>query len=135
MQLTALFVTSNQAVLFDASYLQQSHEEAKRMNRALAAGTRYKDEYHAQCSGLGGSAIGAPYIARLVYWLMAERGVETDAEALAQAGWGVMRTQGRHLVKDGVRLEDDTSNLAELQSHVRTVMQEQLPVWRKLSMV
>jgi hypothetical protein len=134
-QLAALFVTSNQAVLFDASYVQQSHEEAKRMNRALASGVRYKDEYQSLCSGLTGSAITAPYIARLVYWLIAERGMEADAEALARAGWEVMRPQGRQLLRDGVRLQDDADNLAELQSHVRTVLQELLPVWRKLNML
>jgi predicted O-methyltransferase YrrM len=135
VQLAALFVTTQQAMLYDASYVIQPQDAAKRMNCAVAAGTRYTDEYQALCSGLSGSAISASYIARLVYWLMAEQGIEADVEALAHAGWAIMRAQGRHMMKDGVRLDDEAGNVRELQAHIRTVLQQVLPVWRNLNMV
>lgn len=134
-QLAALFVTSRQAVLFDSSLAAQPQDAAKRMNLAISAGTRYGDEVQSLCSGLAGSAISAPYIARLVYWLMAERRIESDPVALAAAGWAVMKSQGRHMMKDGVRLENEADNIAELQAHIRTVLQEHLPVWRHLNML
>jgi SAM-dependent methyltransferase len=134
-QLAALFVTSRQAILLDTNYAAQQQDAAKRMNRAVAAGTRYGDEYQSLCSGLAGSAIGAPYIARLVYWLLAEQRMEAEPEALARAGWAIMQPQGRHMLKDGARLEDEAGNLAELQAHIRTVLHEHLPIWRHLNML
>lgn len=135
VQLAALFVASRQVELFDAGYAAQPQDAAKRMNRAVAAGTRYSDEYQSLCSGLTGGALTVPYVARLVYWLMSEQRMDADAEALARAGWSVMQPQGRRLVKDGVRLDDDASSLAELQSQISIVLRDYLPVWRNLHML
>lgn len=134
-QLAALFVTSRQAILLEPGYAALPQEAAKRMNIAVAAGTRYSDEYQSLCSGMAGSAISASYIERLVYWLITKQGMEKDAETLAQAGWAIMRSQGRKMVKDGERLEDEASNLVELQAHIRTVLQMQLPIWHNLNML
>jgi SAM-dependent methyltransferase len=134
-QLAALFVTSRQAVLYDAGYASQSNDAAKRMNVAIAAGARYGDEIQSLCSGLAGTAVGAPYVPRLVYWLIVANGVDSDAKSLAEAGWQIMRAQGRHMMKDGVLLNDNAGNLAELQSHVERVLREDLPIWRNLTML
>ncbi|MRV71116.1 methyltransferase domain-containing protein [Duganella sp. FT92W] len=134
-QLAALFVASRQAVLYDATYVSQPQEAARRMNVAIASGVQYGDEIHSLCSGLAGSAITAPYVARLIYWLMAAKGVKVDPAALAEAGWQVMRAQGRHMMKDGALLQDDAGNLAELQSHIERILQEELPIWRNLNML
>jgi SAM-dependent methyltransferase len=134
-QLAALFVASRQAVLYDASYVSQPQESARRMNVAIASGVQYSDEIYSLCSGLVGSAISAPYIARLVYWLMTAKGLKADPKVLAEAGWQIMRAQGRRMMKDGVSLQDEADNLAELQSHMERILQEELPIWRNLNML
>jgi hypothetical protein len=93
------------------------------------------DEIQSLCSGLAGTAVGAPYVPRLVYWLIVANGVDSDAKSLAEAGWQIMRAQGRHMMKDGVLLNDNAGNLAELQSHVERVLREDLPIWRNLTML
>lgn len=135
VQLAALLVASKQAVLFNLDCAEQDGAQAKRMNLAMSAKTRYSDEFNNLCSGMTGGALSADYVARLVYWLIAGEHVAAEASALAKAGWVVMKTQGRHMVKEGVHLADDADNEAELQTQIGTVLREQLPVWRHLNML
>lgn len=134
-QLAALLVASKQAVLCNPDCLEAPGAAAKAMNVAVAEKCRYSDDFRTLCSGVSGGALPAPFVARLVYWLLAARGIETDVNALTKAAWPLMRAQGRHMVKEGVRLEAEDDNLAELASHIGTVLQQQLPIWRNLNML
>ncbi|WP_342119474.1 class I SAM-dependent methyltransferase [Pseudoduganella sp. OTU4001] len=135
VQLAALLVASKQAVLFNLDGAEQDAAQAKRMNLALAAKARYGDEFNNLCSSLTGGALGTDFIARLVYWLIAGEKIEVDEKALGKAGWVLMKAQGRHMVKEGVHLSDDASNIAELTTQIGTVLREKLPVWRHLNML
>jgi hypothetical protein len=135
VQLAALLVASKQAVLYGPGGAEHDSGVAKRMNLAVAAKTRYTDEFRSLCSGMTGGALSVAFVARLVYWLIVEKRIDADEQALTQAGWPLMKAQGRHMVKDGIRLEDELASQAELQSHIAAVLREQLPIWRKLNML
>ncbi|SFU38964.1 class I SAM-dependent methyltransferase [Pseudoduganella namucuonensis] len=135
VQVATLLTASKQGIIYMDSYAGQSVDAAHRMNAAVSAYTRYDDEFNTLCSPLSGNGFVVPYVARLVYWLMSKQRVEADATALATAGWPIMAAQGRRMMKDGVRLESDQENLAELRQHIGAILEEQLPLWRKLNML
>jgi SAM-dependent methyltransferase len=136
-QIAVLLVASKQAVLCGNLHGPVSQSDSsRRMNLVIAGKTRYADEFRSLCSGVVGGAVPAEsYVQRLVYWLIAGEGIAEDVQALAQAGWKIMKAQGRQLVKDGVVLEGEQEGWAEFSLHVQTVLQQQLPVWRKLNML
>lgn len=135
VQMAALLTVSRQAVLYHSEQAELSTEAAVRMNKAIAADTRYDDECQYLASAMAGGAISASFLPRIAYWLLAGENVADDAQALARAAWPLLQAQGQVMVKDGNKLEGEQDNLVELQARMEQVLREQLPIWRKLKML
>lgn len=134
-QAAALLTSSGQAELFFASNASQSSESAQKMNHALGGFARFSDEYQALCSPLLGTALIASYIERLVYFAIASESGRVDSAEIVAIVWKIVSQGGRRLVKDGVTLETEAENLAELDRQVNAVLEVKLPLWRKLKMI
>jgi SAM-dependent methyltransferase len=135
VQTLSLLSASGQAVLFSAMSLRQDVAPAQRMNRALAQLTRHGDEYQALCSPLLGNAIGAAYVERLLYWLLGQQPGNENLDQLAQAGWRIMRDQGRAMLRDGEVVSDEQENLQLLREQMAVVLRDKLARWRTLNML
>ncbi|GAB2851291.1 methyltransferase regulatory domain-containing protein [Pseudoduganella ginsengisoli] len=135
VQLAALLTASRQTVLYHSRHETLPTDAVQRMNVAIAADTRYGDECHFMASALTGGAITVGFLSRLAYWLLAGERMEAEPRALAQAGWPILKAQGRVMVRDGNKLTEDSDNVAELQARMETIVREEVPIWRKLKML
>ncbi len=133
-QLAALFIQSRQAELYHTGK-DDAAAPVARMNLRIAGEVRHGDEYPALASALTGSAVQVPYLSRMVYWLLAGQGMAADRETLARAAWAIMRSQGRQIVRDGVVLADENESLAELSRTIGAVLEQQVPVWRRIGVL
>lgn len=134
-QVAALLATAGQAMLYFEKNFRLADESALAMNRNLADMTRYADEYQAMCSPLLANGLTVGYIERLVYLALSTSLKEADAAAITSFVWTIVSSHGRRMLKDGVVLESEVDNLAELSSQVARILNFKLPLWRQLRMI
>ncbi|MGV7208640.1 class I SAM-dependent methyltransferase [Oxalobacteraceae bacterium A2-2] len=131
VQTVALLSASGQGLLCPAGGDTVPAAAAQRMNRALAGRLRYADDYQALCSPLLGNCLGMSYVERLLYWLLAQHPGERDPQVLAAAGWEIMRSQDRRLLKDGQPIASPEENLASLRAQIGLLLRDKLPRWEQ----
>jgi hypothetical protein len=68
-------------------------------------------------------------------FLLARAAGSKSSAQMAHYVWGLLNLQGRKLVKEGVQIESDEANLAELQSQIELFIEQRLPVLRALGIV
>lgn len=134
-QAAALLVATGQAELYSEASLMQAKDTAHGLNRALCNMTRYSDDYHALCSPLLGNGIGAGFMERLVYHVLAAGVDAGDTHAVAKALWVVLLAQGRLLIVEGQTLQTEAENIGELERQAGAILASRLPLWRKLHML
>lgn len=111
---------------------QQSVSNAHAMNRAIAASSRYGDEYQVFASPVCGSGLTVNFVERLVYLLGLEPSIEFKPESLAPKVWELIKMQERRMVKDGETLESDMDNLKEVLRQINELFDNRLTVWDQL---
>ena len=134
-QIAALLTASGQTALYDPGSAKRDSAPALRLNRALAELARHSDEHRVLCSPLLGSGHPASHVERLVYRVLPAHAAPYDAQKIAREVWTVLAAQGRRVVKDGVTLQSDDDNLAELGRQVEAILKRALPTWRQLGML
>jgi predicted O-methyltransferase YrrM len=134
VQIAALLTASGQAEIFFAGTMEQSPDSAQRMNRALAEMAAFNDDFQALCSPLTGNGVEAGFLERLVYLAIARNG-DAAASSVVRTVWGVMKGQGRFMIRDGVTLSTDEENLNELFAKLDPILTHAVPKWRQLRMI
>lgn len=134
VQVAALLTASKQGIVYKIGNAKQQTENARRMNGVVAEYARYGDEFNTLCSPLSGNGNVVSYLARIAFLLITE-GVTPDADALAAAAWPLMKEQGRKMLRQGTAVEGEDANIAELKTHMRKVLEIELPIWKKLHML
>ncbi|MBI3230130.1 MAG: methyltransferase regulatory domain-containing protein [Burkholderiales bacterium] len=134
-QIASMLVASNQAGIFFSHGMQVATDAAKRLNRAIAAQTRYSDEYQAFSSPLLGNGISVNFLERVLYLMMVQNPKMSDAASLAKEAWKMMGPQGRRMIVDGKSLEGDEANIAELTKQFDVLLKNRVPLWKQLRMM
>lgn len=135
VQTAALLCASGQAALYPAGNVATPPATAHAMNRAIAFKIRHGNDYQALCSPLLGNGVPTGFVELMVYdWLAHHKG-EIDIDVMARDGWALMQSLGRRMVKDGVQMEAEAENIAELRSGIEVIVRDTLPRWRQLNMI
>ncbi|WP_195763484.1 class I SAM-dependent methyltransferase [Duganella guangzhouensis] len=133
-QIVALLTASNQAEFYFPAG-SSGHDPATRLNRALAAQTRYGDDYAALCAPLLGNGLAAPYLERMFYLALVDQPQQQTAMSLALRAWEIMSPTGRRMQRDGTVLQTPEDNLQELKHQAEVFLADRLPVWRQLGII
>jgi SAM-dependent methyltransferase len=133
-QVAALLTASGQTSTYFTS-TKIAVDSAHKMNRALAAQTRYGDEYQVLASPLLGNGVTTNFVERLVYWVLSQQPREQDANAITRQAWQIMAAQGRRMVREGNPIESEEGNLAELGPQVKAVLASKVQIWRQLKLL
>lgn len=134
-QVCAILAASGQVALYFATAAKVPVDSAQRMNRVLAGHVRYSDEYQALTSPLLGNGLSTNFIERLVYFCISQQEGEPNEIEITKQAWQIMSSQGRRMIKDGVLLDTDTANMAELLAQLKPILAHKLPLWRQLNMI
>jgi SAM-dependent methyltransferase len=105
---------------------------AEAFNQAVVARAPFGDVASYLAATLAGTAVRVDLAE-----LFAVAGVINDEapEISARKGWEAMARAGRRLVKDGVALQDQAANEAELVHRIATFRADKLPLFRSLGVV
>lgn len=133
MEVAILLASSGQATAY--LHAGGKTEAATRMNAALVRLLRYSDEHQVLCAPLTGNGIGADLFDRLVYSVLAQRKGTIYVDALTRQVWEKLDAMGRRMTKDGVPLQEEADNLAELRPRVEAVLRDKVPVWQQLKLL
>lgn len=134
-QVAVLMSSAGQMAIHHGDRAGVDAAPAQRLNRALAAQVRYSDDYPALCSPLLGTGMAWGFIDRLVYGMAVEQDGAPDLERAVGKAFNLMKMQSRRMVKDGVTLESDDDNQAEVRRQVQQAIALKLPLWRALRML
>lgn len=135
VQACVLLSSSGQIALYRKGETGVDPEKAQAMNRALAAETRYCDDFPAFAAPRLGNGILIPYVERLVFLLLSKRNGAVDAQEIAAEALQIMQAQGRLLMRGGKAIESAEELLAELLRQVHTVQESKLAFWRQLQLL
>ena len=130
-----MLVASGQAQLFFASSAAQSGDAAKRMNVAIGNASLHGDELQALAAPLLGNGLSVAHIPRLVYQALVRNGGKAERAEVQASIWNLISSQGRRMMRDGVTMEGEEANKAELMRQIQLVFDTDLPVWRALGML
>lgn len=133
MEVAALLASSGQATAY--LHAGGKPEAAARMNAALVRLLRYSDEHQVLCSPLTGNGVGADVFDRLVYSVLAQRKGTVYLDAVTRQVWEKLDALGRRMIKDGVTLQEEADNLAELRPRVEAILRDKVPVWQQLKLL
>lgn len=133
MEVAALLASSGQAIAY--LHAGGKTEAAARMNAALVRMLRYGDEHQVLCSPLTGNGVGADMFDRLVFSVLAQRKGTVYVDAVTRQVWEKLAGLGRRMAKDGVPLQEEADNLAELRPRVEAVLRDKVPVWQQLKLL
>jgi SAM-dependent methyltransferase len=133
MEVATLLASSGQAAVY--LHAGGKTEAATRMNAALVRLLRYSDEYQVLCSPLTGNGVGADVIDRLVYSVLSQRKGTVYVDAVTRQVWERLEALGRRMAKEGVPLEGEDANLAELRPRVEAILRDKVPVWQQLKLL
>lgn len=133
MEVAVLLANTGQAVAY--LHAGGKSEAAVRMNAALVRLLRYGDEYQVLCSPLAGNGVGADLFDRLVYSVLAQRKGTVYVDAVTQQVWEKLVAMGRSMTRDGVTLQGDADNIAELRPRVEAILRDKVPVWQQLKVL
>lgn len=128
----SLLVATSHAMIYPTHTSADAMRTSRAMNLALTEHAGQGDDFQVLASPLLGSAIPVTFVGELVYRQLAERGAVNDAAAIAARAWEILSLQGRHLEKDGRKIESGAANIAELARLVEQVVAQRVPVWRQL---
>jgi SAM-dependent methyltransferase len=135
LQFVAFLVASNQAAVYFQAPAKQNSAIAA-FNRAVAKQTGYNsDEFQFLAAPLIAGGVQTNFVERLVYSLLAGQKQPPQAEALSGQAWQVMKSVGRSFIKDGAVLKTDEENRAEMLAQARAIIEDKLPLWKRLGVI
>jgi SAM-dependent methyltransferase len=135
LQFVCFLVASGQAAISFPAPAKPS-PQAGVFNRTVAKQTHYNnDEFQFLSASAIAGGMQTNFVERIVYLLLAGQKNLPPAEALAQQAWQQMKGAGRSFIKDGAVLQGDADNLAEMLAQTRVLLEEKLPVWKRLGML
>ena len=124
-------------VLAGAGYVQPAQEPSRRarancvaMNRFICERSRSSTEINFLASPVSGSGIPVSMFQQL-FLLAGQQGRRTATDQ-ATFVWDLLRSQGRHMVKDGNTLKSPEENLDELTKQATDFAEKRLPVLKGL---
>ena len=109
-------------------------DAARRLNRVLAEEGRHNDIYRTMASPLTGSGVVMNPVDMLVFGILQQHPQESVSAVIAQVQDSLAQ-RGRRLRRNGLVIESDEENLAEIALHARIAVEEKLPVWQQLGML
>lgn len=114
----------------DAQTVAKASVRTRRLNQYYCNQARGSQDISCLASPVTGGAIVVSRF-RQMFLLAIEQGKSTPEE-WAQYAWSVAAAQGGKITKDGVTLETDEQNLAEMLSRAREFAATQLPLLKTL---
>jgi hypothetical protein len=134
VELVGMLVGSSQAVAASAPS-DTAIRSARTFNRALLA--------RCFAHGRAETALAAPAAASGIHVNLFEMlaydavtsGVPEEPAALAAAVWKSLAARGESLRKEGVPITDPAENTAILHREIATVLQDSVPIWRRLGVL
>jgi SAM-dependent methyltransferase len=135
MQVAMLLAASGQAVVYLNGNPKTDLAVPKKMNAALARHVRYNDEYQALCSPLTGSGLTTNMFERLSFGVLSQAKGNVSVDEMTALVWQHVKALGRKMTREGVTLESDEENLAELRPNIEKILRSKVPVWKQLKML
>lgn len=135
MQVAVLLSASGQAVAYLNGGGKVDPATTQKMNAALVQQVRYSDEFQVLCSPLLGNGIGANLFERCVYSVLSQKKGTIYLDALTRQVWEMLSAIGRRMTKDGVALEGDDDNMAELRPRIEEIVRDKVPMWQQLKVL
>lgn len=135
LQFVSFLVAANQAAVFFHTQ-PKPNPVALAFNRAVAKQASYNsDEFQFLVAPLVAGGIQTNFVDRLVYSLLAGQKQPPQIEHLAGQAWNVMRNVGRSFIKEGAVLKTEEENRGEMLAQTRAIVEEKLPLWKRLGML
>ena len=135
MQVAMLLAASGQAVVYLNGNPKTDLAVPKKMNAALARHVRYNDEYQALCSPLTGSGLTTDMFERISFGVLSQAKGNVSVDEMTALVWQHVKALGRKMTREGVTLESDEENLAELRPNIEKILRSKVPVWKQLKML
>jgi SAM-dependent methyltransferase len=107
-----------------------AQETCERINTHLMQKARASNALSYLASPITGGGITVPRFQQL--FLLARQQGHSQPADWAQFVWGILAAQGQRLVKDGLTLETEADNLAEITAQATEFANKQLPILRAL---
>jgi SAM-dependent methyltransferase len=109
-------------------------EPAQRFNRMIVDFARTGRIYGALASPVLRTGVGVRDLGLLALAALFD-GKGDDAAMAAKHALSILKVLGRRPMKDGALLEDDGDAMAFLISNFRTILEDDVPLWRQLGML
>jgi len=135
MQVAVLLSASGQAVAYLHGGSKSDATITQKMNAALVQQMRYSDEFQVLSSPVVGSGIAANLFERCVYSVLSQKKGTVYLDALTRQVWEKLSAIGRRMTRDGVALEGDEDNMAELRPRIEEIVRDKVPVWQQLKVL
>ena len=125
----AVMILIGTGVLFpaqDDAVIAEAKQQTDQLNAYLCDKARGSSEFAYLASPVIGGGIAVPRFSQL--FLLAKAQGNTQPEQWAVFAWSILAAQNQCLIKDGISLETDEENLAELVAQAQAFFYKQLPV-------
>jgi hypothetical protein len=132
IQQAAMLLSATGAILAVQSEAATAtaQKACERINTHLMQKARASNALSYLASPVTGGGITVPRFQQL--FLLARQQGHSQPADWAQFVWGILAAQGQRLVKDGVTLETEADNLAEITAQATEFANKQLPILRAL---
>jgi SAM-dependent methyltransferase len=133
LECLVLLVDSHQALAVPTARSVDARP-ARRFNAMVIDAARQSQVYGHLASPVAGTGVPVSDFDLLALAAIAD-GTSLDPEKLAQAGLAALVARGRRPMHDGVEIEDEAEAVASLVEPMRRIVDEDLPVWRRLGVL
>lgn len=134
IEAASLLIATGQAAVFALDKPHAEATSAQTLNAQLLDRVRFADDYQVLASQLTGSGVATNFIERL-FLLVLKANPQAELLELAAAGFTIMQTLGRNMIKDGVKLESVEDNIGALAEQFALLQQAKIGVWRQLGCI
>lgn len=134
-KLAMMLTTANQTTV--CTDRPRNVSATARLNLAIAHELHYSDQYGALASPAVGSGIALNPVELLVYGILRKPSPPNgqDVGTIALEVQKILDDRGRRLRVNGVPIESEKQNMAEITRHVTATLKAKLPLWRQLGIL
>jgi SAM-dependent methyltransferase len=112
-----------------------ARDAARRLNLAIARQSVLDDRYQALASPLLAAGVGAGLLQRLVYLALQDQAGPPPLAALSEWIWQTLTEQGPPIILNDKEPGSKEEALAEIGHTVSAILEQRVPVWRRLQVL
>lgn len=134
IEAASLLIATGQAAVYTLDKSLIAPTSAHALNHHLLDRVRFADDYQVLASHLTGSGVATNFIERLFLFVLQNK-PQGELLELAEAGFMIMQTLGRNMIKDGKKLDSAEDNIGALAEQFAFLQQGKVAVWQKLGCI